>query len=214
MTATTEDQAAEPAAEQAAVEAGPAGGPPPPAAGRPRQLVTAAYVVSAAFAMLVTALLAAYFRFRQETPDADWPTEGVAIPNMAVLTLTLGLLMSAATAAWMVQAARRGDRTNLLVAAGVTVLLGLAHANGMSFVYSAMGLVAADSAYATIFYAVTGTHLAILGVGIIGVLGVAFHAVGGRFTAGDEEPVLAALVLWEVVVVTWAAVYTCVFLVQ
>jgi heme/copper-type cytochrome/quinol oxidase subunit 3 len=164
--------------------------------------------------MLLTGLLAAYFRFRRETPDADWPPDGVDIPNVTLLTLTLGLLMSAATAAWMVQAARRGDRTNLLVAAGITILLGLAHANGMSFVFSAMELGAGDSAYATIFYAVTGTHMALLGAGIVGLLAVTFHAVGGRFTSGDEEPVVATLILWEFVVVAWAAVYACVFLVQ
>jgi heme/copper-type cytochrome/quinol oxidase subunit 3 len=211
---TTTEAAADPVQEPAAVEAGAPPGPPPPAPGRPGQLVAAAYVVSAAGAMLLTGLLAAYFRFRRETPDADWPPDGVDIPNVALLTLTLGLLMSAATAAWMVQAARRGDRTNLLVAAGITILLGLAHANGMSFVFSAMELGAGDSAYATIFYAVTGTHMALLGAGIVGLLAVTFHAVGGRFTSGDEEPVVATLILWEFVVVAWAAVYACVFLVQ
>lgn len=213
MTATTTDTPPE-ADEQAAVEAGAPSGPPPPAARRRGQLVVAAYLASAAGAMLVTGLLATYFRFRRDTLDAEWPPEGVEIPNVAVLTLTLGLLMSAATAAWIAQAARRGDRTNVIVATGITILLALAHANGMSFLYSAMELGAGDSAYATIFYAVTGTHLALLGAGVVALLGVLFHAVGGRITSGDDEPALAALVLWEFVVVAWAGVYACVFLVQ
>lgn len=209
MTTTVE----QPAVEAAAVDA-PVTGPPPRTPGRPRQMLIGSYLASGAGAMAIAGLIGAYLHLRDATPSAEWPPPDVHYPNMAVLTLTLGLIMSAATAGWMIQAARSGDRRNLLVATGLTLLLGVAHVNGMLFVFDALGLVASESAFATVFYAVNGLHLAYLVVGMVALLVAGFQALGGRFVGGDDEPLIATVVLWQFVVLAWIAVYVLVFLVK
>lgn len=186
----------------------------PPPVGRPRQLITATVLGGAAATMLIGALLGAYLAYRDATPSAEWPPAEIDIPNVAVLTLTLGLVMSAVSAAWVYAGARSGDLRAIRMGSALTILLGLAHLNGMAFVWSALELPADSGPYAAVVYAATGTHTAIVIAGIVGMVALLFQGLGGQLIGDRREPATAAVLGWQFVVATWLLVYTIVFLVK
>lgn len=187
--------------------------PAAPAA-RPRLLIVSSYLVAAAGSMLVAGLLGVYLAFRDRTPAADWPPADLSLHNVAGLILTITMLMSAVSAWWIVSAARSDDRRNLLFADLLTMMFGLAHINGLAFVFRDYGVPAAGSPYGTLFFTVLGTHIALVVGGLVGLLAVLVRGAGGQLVPGKEEPAKAFAIYWEFVVVAWLAIYAIVFLVK
>jgi len=201
---------------QAAVEAA-----APTASAPPRRpddrwgvLRLGAVVGSAAGSMLFAGLVAGYLSLRDAVPPEEWPTPGVEIPNVAVLTLTIGLAMSAVTAGWAYYASLNEDRRGVLSALGLTLVLAAAHVNGLIFVWDALTLPVAESTYSAAVYALTGTHLAFVIAGMAAIAALLVRALGGQLTGRSREPALAFLIGWEFVVTAWIAVYVFVFLVK
>jgi heme/copper-type cytochrome/quinol oxidase subunit 3 len=186
---------------------------PPPPPRRPRVLLVGSAVASVAWALAVLALIAIYLSARAETiaTDGQWLPEEVTIPlspgSMGLVTL----LMSAVTMHWVVHALRNGDRTHAYLALGITGLLGAAFINGTYYLYTQTGLGIADSAQAVLFYAITGTHLAMVIAGLLFAAAMAFHALGGQLTGRSAEGMAAAALFWYVAIavdaVVWLTVY-------
>lgn len=186
----------------------------PPPLGRPRQLVWGTVLAGSAATMLIATLTAAYLHFRDVVPGDEWPPEGLHYPNMAILTLTLGLAMSSVTAAWVWWSARTGDLKGLRLGAVLTMVLGLAHLNGIAFVFGALELPADQGAFAAVLYAAAGTHVVLVVAGLVAMLVLAFQGLGGQLLGDRREPATAAAIGWQFVVGTWLLVYTIVFLVK
>ena len=195
-----------------------AAAPAPDAAGvvaerRPNLMMVGTFLAIAAGTMLIGSLLAGWLAARDValTAGSPWLREGVAIPNLAVAVTYLTLLMSSFTAQWAVYAARTDDRKNLYVALGITLLLGLAFLNGLSFVFDQLGLEAGMTDVATHTYAVTVTHLLLVLAAIVLFVVMGFRALTGQVSARRLELVASAAAFWRFTVLAGAAVYLVVF---
>src|SRR2546428_11041326 len=92
--------------------------PEPAGAGR-----LALVLAIAADTMLFGALLAAYFNVRAGSPT--WPPKNVKLDAYLGGVITITALMAAFAVQWVVNAARRDDRRSALVAAFLTIGLGV-----------------------------------------------------------------------------------------
>ena len=179
----------------------------------PNLMMVGTFLAIAAGTMLIGSLLAGWLAARDValTAGSPWLREGVTIPNMAVAVTYLTLLMSSFTAQWAVYAARIEDRKNLYVALGITLLLGLAFLNGLSFVFDQLGLEAGMTDVATHTYAVTVTHLLLVLAAIVLFVVMGFRALTGQVSARRLELVASAAAFWHFTVLAGAAVYLVVF---
>lgn len=185
--------------------------PPAPEPAPKRTLLVGAMFAIAAGVMLFGGLFGAYFR-AQDAADA-WPPEGVALPNVALAVTYLTLVMSSVTAQWAAHAIARDDRRNMYLAIGVTVLLGAAFINGMSFVWSQLG-VGAGSDYGGPVFAVTVTHVLVVVAAIVLFVVMGFRALGGQFGRRNRELVQVAAAVWHFAVVAGAFVWTFVWFLE
>lgn len=187
--------------------------PPAPAPPPRRQVFIGTAVASAAAVMLIGGMLAVYIRIREETlessADGLWVPQGIGIPEVPVNVMLMSFFALCLFAQWAVYAARRRDRPHIGLALGLAALIGLAIVNAQAYIYNRMELPIADTAFAGMFYAVTGAMLAlvIIGVAFTGV--TAFRVLGGR--EADTEIVAAHALYWYVLSAAFSAVWLIVY---
>jgi cytochrome c oxidase subunit 3 len=182
---------------------------PPPLPRRPRVLFTGAAFGAAGSALVVLSTLAVYLQLRGEL----LANGATALPDDVLLPLTPGgmgmvtLLMSLFTVSWAVWALRRNDRPHAYLALGLTLLLGVAFVNSTVYLYQQLALPLTASATGGMIYIVTGTHLVMVVVGLVFVLVMGFHSLGGQLTGRDAEGMSAAALYWFVTVAVYSAIY-------
>ncbi|MBI1843001.1 MAG: cytochrome c oxidase subunit 3 [Actinobacteria bacterium] len=176
---------------------------------RPGIAMTASMLAIAAGVMLFGGLLASYFGQRGAAQAAGeaWLPEGLALPNVALATTYLALVMSAVTAQWAVSAIKQNDRLNLYWALGTTLFLAFAFINGLTFCWRELGLVAASGSYAALVYAITVTHLLVVIAAIAVFVVMGFRALGGQFSPRNSEFVASAAAFWHFAVAAGFVVY-------
>ena len=170
----------------------PAGPTPAPR----RQLVVGTTLASAAAISLVSGMLALFLRFRDQAHDAGelWVPKDVQVPTVPSNVMLIGFLPACIFACWAVYAARRDDKRHAALALGLVALIGIAVVNGQANVYAQMKLAIADGPYAPMFYAVTGTFVALMIIGIAFSAITAFRFLGGR--SSEREIVTAHAIYW------------------
>ena len=140
--------------------------------------------------------------------------EGVVLPNVA-LAVTYGtLLMSSVTAQWVVAAIRMGDRRQMYLALGTTILLGAAFVNGLTFCWSQLGMAAGADNFSTTVYAITVTHLLTVLGALVFFIVMGFRALGGQFSPRDSELVGAAVAFWHFAVLAGLAIWIVVWFLE
>jgi cytochrome c oxidase subunit 3 len=186
--------------------------PAAPAPAPRRQLFVGTAVACAAAATLFGGMVALYFRFRQATlavPNSEWKPAEVIVPEVATNNMLIAFLGVFVFAQWAVYAARRDARSQVAMALGLVALVGIAIINGQAFVYHQMRLGVRDGQYQTMFYALTGTFLALMIAGLVYTFVTAFRFLGGR--TRDREIVSAHAMFWyflgTVYSVLWFVVY-------
>jgi heme/copper-type cytochrome/quinol oxidase subunit 3 len=181
----------------------------PPA--RRGTLLTGTLLAIAAGTMLVGGLLAIYFQARDAVVSGGgtWGLPAKDMPNGALSVTYLALLLSAFTAQWAYSAITVGERRQTYVAVGVTMLLGAAFINGLTFCYTQLGLVAGNSTYANVVYAVSGTHLFLVIAALALFVVMGFRVLGGQFGPENAEFVTSAVAVWHFVVAAGFAVWWC-----
>lgn len=112
-------------------------------------------------------------------------------------------------AQWAVYSARRDDARHRSMALGLTAGIGVAIVNAQVAVWSQMGIGVRDGAYQSMFYAITGTMLVLVAVGIAFSVAAFFRSVGGR--SDDMQVVSAHALYWYVLtginMALWFLVY-------
>ncbi len=186
--------------------------PAAPAPAPRRQLFVGTAVACAAAATLFGGMVALYFRFRQATlavPNSEWKPAETVVPEVAANNMLIAFLGIFVFAQWAVYAARREARSQVAMALGLVALVGIAVINGQAFVYHQMRLGVRDGQYQTMFYALTGTFVALMIAGLVFSVVTAFQYLGGR--TRDREIVSAHAMFWyflgTVYSVLWFVVY-------
>jgi len=175
----------------------PGGAPALPAAEGPVELPDGKGATSLAALLLVivdamglAALVAVWFAARGQ--GGRFPPRGIHPGVYIPVVICLTALMAATSAQWAVVAARRNDRRNGLVSLAMTAGLMAAVVNIQTYAYDKLHFSVAKGAYTTLYYALTGYHLASAVIAVV-MVGVAFARVAaGHVHPGDDGPVVAA----------------------
>jgi heme/copper-type cytochrome/quinol oxidase subunit 3 len=179
---------------------------------RAHPLVFGVVVFLASESMLFAGLLAAWYDLRGMTQP--WPPAGAQLDFggatfgtilLGLGSVTMGIAQAAATKR------RRGTARAMLV---LTLFCALA------FVYVALrGWAQANfhvdtDAYGTLYYVLTGTHLAHVIAGAVLLLALALFLGKRAFEANQHAGVEAIAYYWHFVFVVWLAVYATIYLVR
>ena len=183
---------------------------PPPR----RQLLVGTAVAGLATLMLIGGMLAVWYQQRTRAIDGEagrWFPEGIAIPEVATNTIAFGLVGLVLFAQWAVYAAKRQQQTNTALALGLVILMAVAVINAQAYVWYAIELPIGgdDAGYAGMFYAVTGTMMALFIIGTVFTVVTALRTLGGRLR--DTETVAANALYWYVLTAAFLAVWFVVY---
>jgi heme/copper-type cytochrome/quinol oxidase subunit 3 len=188
---------------------------------RPRVVLVGTALAGAAIVVAFAALIGIYLRIRHGVitgPKVDgespvWFADGQTIPltpaNIAMATM----LISCVSMQWAVDSVKRDDRKGAFFAMAMTVLFGGAVINATSFLYTQSGFAISGGTNSAglLFYAVTGSHLALIVVALPFALIMSVRTLGGEYGSHDREGIVAASLIWYlttgIMLVIWYAVY-------
>jgi cytochrome c oxidase subunit 3 len=134
--------------------------------------------------------------------------------------MLITMVFASFTVQWAHWAISRNDRRHTYIALGLTAIFGAAVLNSQIYVYQELPLPidgggdADASRYAVLFYAVTGTFVALLVAGIVFAAVMAFRTLGGRYSARDNEGLAATALYWHVLTAVFSAVWYVVYVVK
>ena len=184
--------------------------PAGPAPAPRRQVFVGTALASVAGTTLIGGMLAIWTLMRERAVSRGerFPVDYI-IPEVTtnVMLITIGTLCLFAQ--WAVYSARRQDRAHTGLALGVVLITGIAFINGQAFVYVDMGMPLAETSYATLFYAITGTMVALVIAGLVYTVVAAFRSLGGRDR--EVEVISAHAMYWYFVAAAYAAVWFVVY---
>jgi cytochrome c oxidase subunit III len=162
-------------------------------------------------AMFFAAFFGAYFTIRV---NADlWPPEGIAHLKIDLATvLTIILVLSSATVQVSLRAMRARRTSQATVWLGVTIALGLSFLALQLYDYSQLGFGLKDGPFGTLFYVMTGIHMAHVIGGVVFLALVLGQAVRGRLSSTHHDPLAAGAIYWDFVDVVWLCLFTVFYL--
>lgn len=146
----------------------------------------------------------AYFAVRF---GADWlpephPPLRLSLPNTVIL------LLSSVAVWWAERGVKRGRRGDHLVGLAVGIALGLVFLTVQAFEWKAKTFSLTSGSYGSIYFTITGLHMAHVVVGLV-ILAVVFAwSAAGYFTPRRHTPVLISSAYWHFVDAVWLAVFT------
>ncbi|MGZ4792130.1 MAG: cytochrome c oxidase subunit 3 [Ilumatobacteraceae bacterium] len=180
-----------------------------------RQMFVGTAVGCVAAGSLIGAMLALWMRMRTDALDsakALWIPKGIKVPMVPANTMLLAFVPICVFAQWAVYAAKRDARSHTAMALALVGVIGLAVINAQAFIYARMKLPVngkGATAFNSMFYALTGTFvvLVIIGIGFSAI--TAFRYLGGRTT--DREIVSAHALYWYFLSAVFCALWFVVY---
>lgn len=184
---------------------------PPAASAAPRrQLFIGTAVACVAATMLIGGMLSIWVLLRERVVDdgGRFPVDYI-IPEVATNVMLMTVWALCLFAQWAVYSGTRGDRAHTALALGVSAMLAIAFVNAQAFVYVDMGVEINATYYGALFYAITGTMLALVVAGLVYSAVAAFRALGGRL--GETEILSAHALYWYFIAIAYSAVWFVVY---
>lgn len=162
-------------------------------------------------AMLFALLFFAYFYLGASRPE--WPPKEDPSYKYALILLGI-LLLSSAVLHWGERGIKQGSAGRLKAGLGLTLLLGLAFLGVQMLEYRShlKHLQPTTDAYGSIFYTITGFHLAHVLVGMLMLAFVFARALAGHFDRRRHLAVENASLYWHFVDVVWVCVVAVLYL--
>ncbi|HZB40543.1 MAG TPA: cytochrome c oxidase subunit 3 [Ilumatobacter sp.] len=192
--------------EPAAYLALPAAGLPPPR----RQLLVGTALACLAGSTLVGGMLAVWVLLRQRVVDdgGRFPVEYI-ITEVASNVMLMTIFALCLFAQWALYAAKRGDRAHAMLALGLVAIMAIAFINAQAFVWHTMAVPVRENYYGALFYAMTGTMIALVTVGLAFTAVSVFRTLGGGLR--DTEILAAHALYWYFAAAAYAAVWFVVY---
>lgn len=183
---------------------------------RQRTLLVGTVFGTAASLMYFAALLGVYLRERADalSGGGEWIPSGANIQLTQPTVAAWTMLMSVVTMQWAVHAIARDDRPHAIMATALTVLFGLSVVVTTSFQYTEMGLAADESVAAVLIYTISGSHLAMIAIGLLFLLLMAFRALAGQYSSRQTDGFVAASIYWYAVVFVYVVIWTAIFVLK
>jgi heme/copper-type cytochrome/quinol oxidase subunit 3 len=129
------------------------------------------------------------------------PPLKLALPN------TIVLLVSSATVAWAERGIRRGARSVALGGLALTFLLGLAFLIVQLFEWKAKPYTMQSGSYGSLYFTITGFHMAHVAVGLAVLLLIFVFCLRGYLDERRNVPLLIGAAYWHFVDVIWLTVF-------
>lgn len=168
--------------------------------------------------MFFAGLFAMYFTSRANGLAAgDWDNQTAHLNVMFGLIITVVLVTSSVTSQLGVFAAERGDVFGLRKWFGVTIALGVIFLGLVAFEWAEMihaGVTIQSSVYGSVFYIITGFHMAHVTAGIIAFIVVMLRVAKSKFTPAQATAAMATSYYWHFVDVIWVGVFITLYIVQ
>lgn len=162
--------------------------------------------------MFFAGLFGAYFNIRAE--HTVWPPQGFELDLGLAAVLTVTLVSSSFTMQYAVSCIRKGDRTGMVRAMTVTVILGVVFLCGQLYDYASLGFGISSGVYGTLFFTMTGFHGAHVLGGVIGMSVVLLRGINGQFSARHHTAVEAVSIYWHFVDVVWIGLFSTLYLLR
>jgi len=154
-------------------------------------------------------LFSYYYTALQRGPSwspAPHPPMHLAGPNTAIL------LASSVAAWWGERGASRGDRRRQLAGLGLAIALGAVFLTVQLFEWKAKSFGPASGSYGSLYFVVTGFHMAHVVAGLAMLSTVFVWSAMGRFHPRRYEPVSITALYWHFVDAVWLAVFATFYL--
>ena len=152
----------------------------------------------------------AYLGSQQNGP---WPPSGPPSLTLAGSN-TVILIGSSLVLGWGLRMFKRSHNSrNLTLVLLATIVLGSVFVTIQGFEWAAKPFVLSTNAYSSIFFILTGVHMAHVAVGLLMLVALLAWTVMGRFDQGHHEHLALGALYWHFVDVVWLAVFTTAYLV-
>ncbi|MGZ5212630.1 MAG: cytochrome c oxidase subunit 3 [Actinomycetota bacterium] len=162
-------------------------------------------------AMFFAAFFGGYFTIRANA-DA-WPPPGIPHLEITIATiLTVILVTSSAVIQLSLRSIRRGDQRKAVAFLGVTIVLGIVFLLLQLYDYSQLGFGVKDGAFGTLFYVMTGIHMAHVFGGVVFLMLVSGQAMGGMLSPSNHDSLAAGAIYWDFVDAIWLLLFTTFYL--
>ena len=163
-------------------------------------------VFVASEAMFFATFFGAYFTIYSVNPV--WPPAGFPHlePQLATV-LTVLLVASSVTLQIGVRAIRRDRTRAMLVWLGLTILLGAGFLGLQFYDYSLLGFGVRDGIFGSLFYVMTGLHMAHVFGGVVFLVLVLVQGLGGQLTHAHHDSMEAGSIYWHFVDVVWICLF-------
>jgi cytochrome c oxidase subunit III len=163
-------------------------------------------VFVASEAMFFATFFGAYFTIYSVNPV--WPPAGFPRlePELATV-LTVLLVASSVTLQIGVRAIRRDRTRPMLIWLGLTILLGTGFLGLQLYDYSLLGFGVRDGIFGSLFYVMTGLHMAHVFGGVVFLTLVLLQGVGGQLTHAHHDSMEAGSIYWHFVDVVWICLF-------
>ena len=185
------------------------------AKGRPRtemsRPVLGMVLFVASEAMFFAAFFAGYFTIRAN--ETTWPPPGIPHLKIDIASiLTVMLVLSSVAVQLALRSTRAGQRRPALVWLGITIGLGICFLGLQLYDYSQLGFGLKDGVFGTLFYVMTGIHMAHVVGGVVFLILVFWQAARGRISAEHHDSLAAGAIYWDFVDVVWICLFTVFYL--
>lgn len=155
-------------------------------------------------------LLFSYFYLTSHAPG-PWPPAGA--PDILIASVnTVILLLSSGTAWWGQSRIEKGSTGGLILGLTASMLLGLIFVGVQVHEWLSKAFSPATDAYGSLFFTITGIHIAHVVVGLVILACLTLWAAMGRFSDRRHVHVTVGILYWHFVDLVWLAVFTALFL--
>ena len=162
-------------------------------------------------AMFFAAFFGGYFTIRENAKV--WPPPGIPHLGIDIATiLTVILVTSSLVVQLSLRSIRSGDQRRAVVFLGVTIALGIAFLLLQLYDYSQLGFGVKDGTFGTLFYVMTGIHMAHVFGGVVFLSLVLGQAAGGVLSPANHDSLAAGAIYWDFVDVVWLLLFTTFYL--
>jgi cytochrome c oxidase subunit 3 len=163
-------------------------------------------VFVASEAMFFAAFFGGYFTIKANAPA--WPPPDVPHLEIEIAAiLTVILIASSVTVQMALRSTRGGSSRPATIWLGTTILLGICFLGLQLYDYSQLGFGLKDGPFGTLFYVMTGIHMAHVVGGVVFLSLVFGQATRGRLSPEHHDPLAAGAIYWDFVDVVWICLF-------
>lgn len=162
-------------------------------------------------AMFFAAFFGGYYTIRANAKV--WPPPGIPHLKIDIATiLTVILVLSSVMVQISLRSIRAGERRRATVFLGITIGLGIAFLALQLYDYSQLGFGVKDGTFGTLFYVMTGIHMAHVFGGVVFLALVFGQMTAGLLSPANHDPLAAGAIYWDFVDVIWLLLFTTFYL--